>query len=148
MQDKAAAGTASKRHRGKPGPAAGGLAMAGGGSGRRAEILQARLNNNRMLRKAASVAKNSAGKNQVSASQIVFQKFGDADFPCPPCGYSRARFLPAAEQIGDEDAEGYSRGHRAFSSQRGALGARLFADHDEAAGAVPTQQLQENSPTA
>src|SRR5579859_2736285 len=73
--------------------------------------------------------------------RIVFQ-FGDAIFHVRSAVVVAPEFFRRERQISNEDAEGVARNLQQFSSQRGALGAPLFANHHEAARTVPAQQLQ------
>src|ERR1700687_900707 len=69
---------------------------------------------------------------KIIGGQIVFQ-FGDAIFHVRPAVVVAPDFFRWQSQVGDEDAEGIAGNLEQFSSQRGSLGAQLFADDHEAA---------------
>src|SRR3989442_1379673 len=73
--------------------------------------------------------------------QIVFQ-FGNAVFHVGPAVVVAPDFFRGNREVADEDAEGVAGNVEQFSSQRGALGAQLFPNHHEAAGAGPARQLE------
>src|SRR5487761_1073534 len=116
----------------------GGLAIAGEAAGA--------LKFSEQIEQQQDAAEGGFGGKELSQAkiiggQIVFQ-FGDAIFHVRPEVVVAPDFFRWQSAVGDEDAEGIAGDIEQFSSQRGSLGAQLFADDHEAARAVPAQQLQ------
>ena len=78
---------------------------------------------------------------KIIGGQIVFQ-FGNAIFHVCPAVVVSPDLFRRQRPVGNEDAKSVTGNLQQFSSQRGALGAQLLANHHEAARTVPTPELQ------
>src|SRR5580693_2136267 len=139
MQDQATAGSAEQSAAQEYlGAQRGGLTIAGEAAGT--------LKFSQQIEQQQNAAEGGFGGEEllqakIIGPQIVFQ-FGDAIFHVRPVVVVAPDFFRRQSEIGDEDAEGVAGNIQQFSSQRGSLGAQLFADDHEAARAEPAPQLQ------